>query len=350
VGVFQVGVFQVGSFQVGRVQVGRFPGGNGILPVKKTKVFCMLLPEAQSFYLRQGLAIAERVLGLGDRDPASPTFGCFDRYYWHYKALDFPNARAQEIGHYLAVLYANCFEGNRYAGEPMILKWAEAAVRFWSQIQNRDGSFNEWWPGERSFCATSFSTYAAVETVRILGLTPPMQAFDRAAEWLCKNNNPAVGNQVAASALALRAVADLLGEEFPARKAEERVRGLLDQQDPAGFFPEYGGGDVGYQSLTVSLLAAYRTKAPGEAIASALRKAVEFLDRRLCEDGTFDYKACSRQTQFFYLSGLVRMREMNLLLRHWNGCRAGTALLPSWMDDRYCFQLGTDYLIAGLED
>jgi len=310
----------------------------------------MSLREAQLYYRTQGLAIAERGLGLGDRDPVSPTFGCFDRYYWHYKALDFPNARAQEIGHYLAILYANRFEGNRYAGEPMILKWAEAAVRFWSQIQNRDGSFNEWWPRERSFCATSFSTYAAAETVRILDLKPPALAFHRTAEWLCKNNNPAVGNQVAASALALRAVADLSGDEFLARKAEERMRGLLELQDPEGFFPEYGGGDVGYQSLTVSLLAAYKARVPGEAITAALRKAIAFLDKRLRDDGTFDYPTCSRRTQFFYPSGLVRMREVNLLTRHWNGCRAGAVLLPSWMDDRYCFQLGTDYLIAGLED
>jgi hypothetical protein len=306
--------------------------------------------ESRTFYLSEGLAVAERVLGLGDREVRSATHGCFDRYYWHYRLLDFPNARAQEMGYYLALLYVRQFAGNRYAGVSAIRRWAEAAVSFWYQIQNRDGSFNEWWPHERSFCATSFSALAAAETIRLLGLSPNRDVFQRATNWLCRHNNPEVSNQVAASALALRCVSEVCGDEILAKKAEERVLGVVRRQHSEGFFPEYGGSDAGYHSLTVSLLAAYYRRAPSEPVLAALRNATAFLDRHLREDASFDYRSGSRRTQFLYPSGLVRLGEDGLVARHLAGCRAGTVLLPSWMDDRYCFQLATDYLVAGLPE
>ena len=37
-----------------------------------------------------------RVLTQMDRDPDSPTFGCFDRNYWHYKTCDFPSSILQQ--------------------------------------------------------------------------------------------------------------------------------------------------------------------------------------------------------------------------------------------------------------
>jgi len=306
--------------------------------------------DAQSFYLNQAVAVAERILGLGDRDPSSATYGCFDRYYWHYKALDFPNARAQEIGYYLGLLWKHPFEGNRFAGVNNVRSWAEAAVDFWYQIQNRDGSFNEWWPHERSFCATSFSTMLAAQTVRLLGLSPNRQVFFRAAQWLRRNDNPDVSNQVAASALALRCVGDLLEDESLIERAEQRARELIQRQGEDGHFPEYGGADVGYHSLTVSLLAAYLKHSASKAVSAVLPRAFEFLQGRLAEDASFDYKSCSRRTQFLYPSGFLLMEQSDLIHRHLRGCRAGTVLLPSWMDDRYCFQLATDYLVAGLTE
>ena len=30
-------------------------------------------------------------------NPHSPTYGCFDRNYWHYRIIDFPSGMAQEF-------------------------------------------------------------------------------------------------------------------------------------------------------------------------------------------------------------------------------------------------------------
>lgn len=304
--------------------------------------------NAESLYRSQALAVAERILGLGDRDPSSRTYGCFDRYYWHYKALDFPNARAQEIGYYLALLWQNPFEGNRFAGVEKVRSWAEAAIDFWYGIQNRDGSFDEWWPHERSFCATSFSTMMAAETVRLLGQQPNRRVFFRAADWLSRNHNPEVSNQVAASVVALHSVGEIFEDEFLIEKAEQRARELVQNQADDGHFPEYGGPDVGYHSLTLSLLVAYVGKTSNKPVSAALQRGFDFLRSRLAEDATFDYNSCSRRTQFLYPSGFILMGEADLAAAHLRGCQAGKVLLPSWMDDRYCFQLATDYLLAGL--
>src|SRR5713101_2256844 len=38
-----------------------------------------------------------KLLTLQDRNPHSPTYGCFDRNYWHYKVADFPCGMSQEF-------------------------------------------------------------------------------------------------------------------------------------------------------------------------------------------------------------------------------------------------------------
>lgn len=38
----------------------------------------------------------KRIIGFIDKESESPTFGCADRAYWHYKTIDYFNARYQE--------------------------------------------------------------------------------------------------------------------------------------------------------------------------------------------------------------------------------------------------------------
>ena len=111
-----------------------------------------------------------RILGLGDRDERSETFGCFDRYHWHYKLLDMPNARFQEVALLLALLYKNRFKGNIFYNKKKTLAWTIGAIDYWATISNKDGSVNEVYPNERSFCGTSFSAYAISEAIITLQL------------------------------------------------------------------------------------------------------------------------------------------------------------------------------------
>ena len=45
---------------------------------------------ARDLYVREALSYVPHLTQLVDRNPYSPTYGCFDREYWHYRTLDFP--------------------------------------------------------------------------------------------------------------------------------------------------------------------------------------------------------------------------------------------------------------------
>ncbi len=108
-------------------------------------------------YLTLAIQIAPRILSQIDRDPDSPTYGCCDRNFWHYKIRDFPSAILQQAGFGLALLYKFKNSQNPYYNKPQIKEIAFATVRFWSKIQHRDGSFDEYWPNEHGFPPTAFT-------------------------------------------------------------------------------------------------------------------------------------------------------------------------------------------------
>ena len=110
----------------------------------------------QDFILR----FLPRLITQLDRDPDSPNYGCFDRNHWHYKIRDFSSAIIQQAGLSIALAYKHPFKGNHYHSEIKLKQWAIASVEYWSRIQLKDGSFNEYYPFEHSFPSTAFSLFA----------------------------------------------------------------------------------------------------------------------------------------------------------------------------------------------
>jgi hypothetical protein len=111
-------------------------------------------------YAQKALNQLPRLLGNLDRNPFSPTYGCFHRDYWLDKTSDFPDAVRQFAVHALALVYKYDFPGNLYQGQPKIRDWAIAGLDFWARIQHRDGSFDEFYPYERGWVGpTAFTTY-----------------------------------------------------------------------------------------------------------------------------------------------------------------------------------------------
>ena len=72
-----------------------------------------------------------------------------------------PNARLQDAGWLLAMVYNFTVPENKYAGVEKIGEWALASLRFWAKIQHKNGAFDEVYPFEYSYCATAFSTWWA---------------------------------------------------------------------------------------------------------------------------------------------------------------------------------------------
>ena len=78
-----------------------------------------------------------RIMSNLDRDSNSPTYGCFDRNFWHYKIRDFPSMILQQSCRTLAILYKSDYPGNIYYKKKRVKKWALAAVDFWANLPHR---------------------------------------------------------------------------------------------------------------------------------------------------------------------------------------------------------------------
>lgn len=290
-----------------------------------------------------------RILGLSDRNLNSKTFGCFDRYYWHYKLIDFPNARFQEATLLLALLYKNVFAANIYFEKPKIQELAKAAISFWQKIQNKDGSFNEAYPNERSFVATAFTTYAITESILTLEIEVDTKNIEKAGEWLMREQNFQVANQMAGAVAALHNVYRLTDKLKFEGGAKEKLDMILKLQDKRGFFPEYGGWDIGYLSICIGYLSKYLKREFNADLRDALEKATEFVENELKDDGTYDYTKSSRKTQYLYPHGFMILEKSNVLSKHMSGLKKNRVVNPLWMDDRFSLPLTLDYLQTFLE-
>jgi hypothetical protein len=75
-------------------------------------------------YLDAVLGQVPRLLAQLDRNPISPTYGCFDWIFWHDRVSGFPNGHAQEGMLVLTYLFDLNDEGNPYAGSVAMRDWA----------------------------------------------------------------------------------------------------------------------------------------------------------------------------------------------------------------------------------
>jgi len=301
-----------------------------------------------------------RILGLMDRDRQSSTLGCCDRNFWHYKLHDVSNARFQEAALLLALLYDTPMTGSRYHRNRALLDWALSAVGFWSGRLNGDGSCVEVYPFERSFCATSFSTFAVTEaliTLEAAGVEAAERAtafikavnldriLSQVGRWLAAQLGDAVSNQLAAAALALLNISRLGGRPEFHEAGRRAVDMLVAGYKRHGHFSEYGGFDLGYQSITNSCLALYAMKSEDAELLAIVKESAAKLDAWIGEDGNYDCTSMSRKTQFLYPFGFMAVGSP-AAGKLCAGIRENRVITPLWMDDRYAVPLTVDYMLT----
>jgi hypothetical protein len=289
-----------------------------------------------------------RILGLCDRDAKSRTYGCCDRNYWHYKLIDFPNIRFQETVSILALLYNFKIIEPLYQNEK-IHSLAVGAIDFAFSRQNNDGSFNEVYPFERSFCGTSFGGYALVESILILRLNKWAKNLMKLGDWLSRHNNPEVSNQMAAAAGTLYLLSLVTQEKKYREASYHKITLLREQKGHERFLPEYGGLDIGYLSITLSHLAMLWRHSKSEKVYDIAIDAATLIEESLDEYGRFDWTNMSRKTQFIYPYGFAVFEKFSVLQKLENGLERNLILNPAWMDDRYCIAFTLDYLKTVLE-
>ena len=102
----------------------------------------------RDLFAREALNQIPKILTLQDRNPHSPTYGCFDRNFWQYKIIDFPSGMSQEFVWPLALVHELALPENDYYREPAIKAWAEAGIVYAARSAHEDGSCDDYFPFE----------------------------------------------------------------------------------------------------------------------------------------------------------------------------------------------------------
>ena len=178
-------------------------------------------------YISEALPYIPRLLQLIDRNPYSPTYGCFDRSYWHYRTMDFPCGMYQEFVLPLTLCFLNDYPGNKFYQKERLRELSIAAIRYANKGSYKDGTCDDYYPFERAMGALVFSLYACTESYMLLGLDDIeiVDFFKRRGDYLGrKNETGQLSNHQALAALALYNIYLLTGEEKYKKYSEDSTK------------------------------------------------------------------------------------------------------------------------------
>lgn len=195
-----------------------------------------------------------RMLTQVCRDPNSPFFGCWDRNWWHYKIRDFPSVILQQGGYALHLASGLKFVSS-YDREAF-KKLAKASAIFWQERAIGYGAFEEYYPFEEGYPPLAFSTLA-VAKLGLAGLVPVdslRPGLQVAARQLLSRFEAEASNQQVAGTASVAAIRKLAPDLIPDEVFSALIDRTLALQNEEGWFPEYGGPDLGYLTVTMDCL------------------------------------------------------------------------------------------------
>ena len=315
-----------------------------------TDISTRVLPANFDAVLCEGVAGVERVLGMIDRNPYSPTYGCCDRGYWHYRITDHPSGIFQHSVLALAVAATLNVPGNHFYGQSRLPELAVAGMHFARRSAHADGSADDYYPFERALGAVVFPLVACTEAYELLNVHDAslIEFFVRQATWLCTHDEPyPLANHQALAAYALLNVGRLSGEQRFLAAAHDRLDRVLELQADEGWYREYEGCDAGYLTLTISLLGEYYQRAPSPALLHSLERAVECAAYFMHPDGSYGGEYGSRNCNFFLMHGFEAIGAMaplatQIVDHYLEGMRNGKQVRQN--DERGMFLLTADRL------
>lgn len=248
------------------------------------------------------------MLSLLDKNPYSTTYGSFDRKHWHYKIIDFPCGMQQELVLPLAYAWKTEFGGNKYYQLPRIRDYLEGVFLYHEKSCHSDGSLDDYFPHERAFGATAYALTALTEAALMTGICPEQAfgPFEKSGRFLADYREAGkLSNHLAIAAAALINLYLLTGKLEWKEHSDRMIGELSGMQHAEGWFPEYEGCDLGYQTVTVEFLARRWQKAPADRLFEMLLKNVQFLRNFVHPDGSIGGEYGSRNTYNFYPGGFA---------------------------------------------
>ena len=306
----------------------------------------------KNLFAREAIAQIPKILTLLDRNPHSPTYGCFDRNFWHYKIIDFPSGMAQEFVLPLALAYDTKLPDNPFYRQPVIPQWVEAGILFAARSAHTDGSCDDYFPYERASGAAAFSLLACIDSYTQLKLDnhQALRFFAKRADWLAHHKESGqLTNHQALIVLCLELLSNLLQTSKWDKAKVQRLEQVLSWQSSEGWFQEYEGCDPGYHTLTISCLARIYQLKPDIRIKEALVKAVELAAYFVHPDGSYGGEYTSRNTYNFFPHGFELVGQwLPDALQINDAFLVGLAvgLAPCYSDDHIIGHHTWNYLLA----
>ena len=307
----------------------------------------------KKIYLDKSLSQIPRILTSMDRNSSSPSYGCCHRDYWLYKTSDFPDAVRQFGLHALAIVYKNKLPGNIYYKNKNILNWIIAGLKFWSLIQHKDGSFDEFYPNERGWVGpTAFTTFSSIEALNLIyddvddrDLVIIKNTIKKSCDFIIKGESEEdhLANHHAMACLAVWKSYKLLGDKKILIGYESLWKNFLTYCDlDEGWSREYDGIDPGYLSATISFLGKIYQDNRDPRILDICKKSIEMCGYFVYPNGFYAGSMGSRNTQHFYPHGFeIFGKDVSIsssIANKMLGALGENKLVPpEIMSDRYLF-------------
>ncbi|NEO26567.1 MAG: hypothetical protein F6K03_06630, partial [Kamptonema sp. SIO4C4] len=261
---------------------------------------------SRDLFAREAIAQIPKILTLLDRNPHSPTYGCFDRNFWQYKIIDFPSGMSQEFVLPLALAYHTQIADNPFYQQAILRDWIEAGILYAAKSAHPDGSCDDYFPFERAGGAAAFSLLACLDSYQLMGLDNSiiLRFFEKRADWLAHHHESGrLTNHQALIVLCLELAGRLLKTSQWEAARDERLERVLSWQNPEGWFQEYEGCDPGYHTLTLSCLARFYDLRPNNLLKDAIAKGIHLASQFIHPDGSYGGEYTSRNTYNFFPHG-----------------------------------------------
>lgn len=266
-------------------------------------------------YLNEIQKNLPRILSLYDRDSLSSTSGLGDRYYWAWGLIDFPNGTFQALPKGLSILIKNGLLKDNLQKE-RILDLIDKIFWGTKRITRKNGSLEEAFPFESSFCVTSLVASGLLYTIDSLEnelgqvkikeyteIVEPLISFTKEND----ESHGFISNHLATAAMALLQWVEVSKDTDAEKKSRDLIDRILSKQSKEGWYDEYGGADPGYQTLSMDYLAEIYHKTNDNDVKVSLGKSIDFLLHFAHPDGSFGGLYGSRNTRFYYPSGILSL-------------------------------------------
>ena len=250
-----------------------------------------------------------------DSDRTSTSYGMGDRYYWAWGLIDFGNGTFQGAAHGMARLWQAGLW--LYATpEKQFIARINTLFEGTKALTRKDGSLEEAFPNEGSYCVTALVAFDLLCTLDLLdcvidnaqrsqwqAIVAPMIAYLKRAD----ETHAIISNHLATAVAALLRWHRLTSDDLAENKAHELLNRIVKHQSEEGWFKEYEGADPGYQTLCTYYLADVHQQRPDLGLQEPLRRSIQYLWYFAHPDGSFGGLYGSRSTRFYYPAGIAAL-------------------------------------------